>query len=44
MTISKKTTINVQGTNITILSQKKDEYISLTDMVKKFEGGNALIE
>ncbi len=40
----KKTTINVQGTAITILSQKENDYISLTDMVKNFDGGSALIE
>ncbi len=39
-----KTTINVQGTAISILSKKDDDYISLTDMVRNFEGGGALIE
>lgn len=39
-----KTTINVQGTAISILSKKDDDYISLTDMVRNFEGGSALIE
>jgi hypothetical protein len=38
----KKSTINVQGTAITILSQKEDDYICLTDMAKKF-GGDSLI-
>jgi hypothetical protein len=38
----KKSTINVQGTAITILSQKEDDYISLTDMAKRF-GDDALI-
>jgi phage regulator Rha-like protein len=40
----KKSTIKVQGTAVTVLSQEKDDYISLTDMVKNFEGGSALIE
>ena len=38
----KKPTINVQGTSITILSNKADDYICLTDMAKKF-GGDDLI-
>lgn len=38
----KKSTINVQGTAITILSQKEDDFISLTDMADKF-GGDDLI-
>jgi hypothetical protein len=37
-----KSTINVQGTAITILSHKEDDYICLTDMAKKF-GGDDLI-
>lgn len=40
----KKATISVQGTAITILSKEQDDYISLTDMVKNFDGGSALIE
>lgn len=44
MVKDKKTTINVQGTAIAILSKKDDDYISLTDMVRNFEGGGALIE
>jgi len=40
----KKLTINVQGTAITIISHKEDDYISLTDMVQNFDGGSALIE
>jgi hypothetical protein len=39
-----KTTINVQGTAISILSKNDDDYISLTDMVRNFEGNGALIE
>ena len=41
---SKKTTIEVQGTAISILSKDHGDYISLTDMVRNFEGGGALIE
>jgi hypothetical protein len=44
MTKDKKSTINVQGTFIAILTKKEDDYISLTDMVRNFEGGGALIE
>lgn len=39
---SKKAKINVQGTNITVLSNGTDDYISLTDMAKKF-GDEVLI-
>lgn len=42
--MSKKTKINVKGTAITILNQNENDYISLTDMVKNFDGGSALIE
>lgn len=44
MAKEKKSTINVQGTAITILSHQKEDYISLTDMIKNFDGGGALIE
>ncbi|MDP2797613.1 MAG: KilA-N domain-containing protein [Methanoregula sp.] len=44
MTKEKKTTIEVQGTAITVLSKQQEDYISITDMVKHFEGGSALIE
>jgi KilA-N domain len=44
MSKPKKTTIEVQGTAITILSKEHGDYISLTDMARKFEGGGALIE
>jgi hypothetical protein len=40
----KKSTIKVQGIAITIISHKEDDFISLTDMVKNFDGGSALIE
>ncbi len=44
MSKPKKTTIEVQGAAITILSKDEGDYISLTDMVRNFEGGGALIE
>lgn len=44
MSKQKKSTINVQGTAIGVLSQRDEDFISLTDMVKSFEGGSALIE
>ncbi len=40
----KSTIINVQGSEITVISKNESDYISLTDMVKKFEGGSSLIE
>ena len=43
-TQNKTTSIEVQGTEITILSREQGDYISLTDMVRHFEGGGALIE
>jgi hypothetical protein len=45
--MKKKTTrasINVQGTEITVIHQEQDDFISLTDMVRNFDGGPALIE
>lgn len=42
MSKEKKATINVQGTAIRILSQREEDYISLTDMAKKF-GDDSLI-
>jgi len=39
---NKSSIINVQGTEITIVSQHESDYISLTDMSKKF-GGDDLI-
>jgi hypothetical protein len=44
MSKPKKAIIEVQGTAITILSKEHGDYISLTDMVRNFEGGSALIE
>lgn len=42
MAKERKSIINVQGTAITILSQKEEDFICLTDMAKKF-GGDDLI-
>jgi hypothetical protein len=42
MAKEKKATIKVQGAAITILSQKEDDYICITDMAQKF-GGDDLI-
>ena len=42
MSKDKKTSITVQGTAITILSQREEDYISLTDMTRKF-GDDTLI-
>ena len=36
--------INVDGSEITIISTKKQDYISLTDMVREIENGLVLIE
>ena len=36
MSKDKKSTIEVQGTAISILSQNEEDYISLTDMTRKF--------
>lgn len=44
MTKDNKTIITVQGAAISILSKKDDDYISLTDMVRNFEGAGSLIE
>ncbi len=40
----KKCIINVKGGDIAIVSREEQDYISLTDMVKNFDGGGALIE
>ena len=39
-----KTAIEVQGTSISIVSLQGEDYISLTDMVRNFDGAGALIE
>jgi len=44
MSKAKKSAIEVQGTSISILSQPGGDYISLTDMVRNFDGGGSLIE
>lgn len=40
----KNRSIVVHGTPVTITTHYEQDYISLTDMVKNFEGGSALIE
>jgi len=40
----KNRSITVQGTEVGITSRLEHDYISLTDMVKNFDGGSALIE
>jgi len=42
--MSNKVIINVKGTSITVLKHHESDFISLTDMVKNFDGGSALIE
>jgi len=44
MSKAKRSIIEVQGTSIGILVQPAGDYISLTDMVKNFDGAGALIE
>ena len=36
--------INVQNTEVTVISIDERDYISLTDMVRNIENGSALIE
>ena len=36
--------LNVDGTEIQVLQIEEDDYISLTDMVRKVDNGSALIE
>ncbi len=36
--------LNVDGTEIQVLYIDEDDYISLTDMVRKIENGSALVE
>jgi hypothetical protein len=40
----KNRSITVQGAEVAIATRHEQDYISLTDMVKNFEGGSALIE
>ena len=42
MSKAKQSTIDVQGADITVLSKEHGDYISLTDMAKKF-GDDVLI-
>ncbi len=44
MTKAKRSSIKVQGASISIFSREDGDYISLTDMVRGFDGGGALIE
>ena len=40
----KNRSITVQGAEVAIATRHEQDYISLTDMVKNFEGGSVLIE
>ncbi|MDO8988704.1 MAG: KilA-N domain-containing protein [Sideroxyarcus sp.] len=40
----KNRVITVHGADVSIATRHEQDYISLTDMVKKFDGGSALIE
>lgn len=40
----KKRTINIKGSEISVYAQGREDYISLTDMVRNFEDGLVLIE
>ena len=44
MAKGKKRIITVKGSDIAVLSSQEEDYISLSDMVKNFEGNSALIE
>ncbi len=44
MAKDKKATISVKGSEITVLTKHNIDYISLSDKVKNFDGGSALIE
>ena len=44
MSKAKKVTLHVQGSAIGVLVQPGGDYISLTDMVRNFDGAGALIE
>ncbi len=41
---SKRSQISVQGTSVTVVSGGHGDFISLTDMVRNFDGGSSLIE
>ena len=36
--------LTVQGVEISLTTRGEEDYISLTDMVSKFDGGSALID
>jgi hypothetical protein len=36
--------ISVKGSEVTVATRHEQDYISLTDMVRNFDGGSALIE
>jgi KilA-N domain len=40
----KSRSIFVNGTQVRIVSRHEQDYIALTDMVKNFDGGGALME
>jgi len=42
--VMKNRIINVKGAEVTIATRHEQDFISLTDMVRNFEGGSALIE
>ena len=44
MTKKRKSTIKVKGSEVSIYTENDLDFISLTDMVKNFDGGSALIE
>ena len=44
MAKSKNKKVEVQGAAISIIEKEEEDYISLSDMVKNFDGGSALIE
>jgi len=44
MSKAKPATIEVQGTTIAVIAKEHGDYMSLTDMVRNFEGRSALIE
>ncbi len=41
---SKQSKISVQGVTITVVSDTRGDFINLTDMVRDFDRGSALIE
>nr|WP_290929188.1 KilA-N domain-containing protein [Haliscomenobacter sp.] len=42
--MAKKTTIIVEGTDIRLLTDNQNDFISLTDLTQNFEGGAGLVE